>query len=66
MDGDSTKFWELWSSTFESTLLKLCGIDQAEAKPFRGRGMSIRKGATAKGTAEKRWKANVSRGKITT
>ena len=51
--GDSTEYWEYWSSTFERSLLDFCGIQHREAKPYKGRGASIRKGVTAKGNPKK-------------
>ena len=31
--GDATRFWELWSSTFENALLKICGVERESSKP---------------------------------
>ena len=51
--GDSTEYWKYWSSTFENSLLDFCGVQLSDAKPYKGRGASIRKGVTTKGTPKK-------------
>ena len=48
--NDSTKFWKLWSKTFEDTLIQFCNLEFKEAKAYKGRGDTIRKGVTAKVT----------------
>ena len=48
--NDSTSFWKLWSETFENALIQFCDVEYSEAKAYKGRGKTIRKGVTKKGT----------------
>ena len=48
---DSTQFWQLWSTTFEQSIIQFCGLDWEQAKVYKGRGVSISKGARLKPTA---------------